>query len=192
MTAARCRQRFGVATAALVLSLFAGLATAADIDPVASQIGFTLKTRWGQSLLGVFPDPRGEVVELPDGRRQVHLQLATAHVEIVDHPSYTRYTRGSGFFDVEDYPRIEFRSDAYSPALLRSGGVLKGSLTIRNMTHREVFTISPSTCATPARDCDVVATGTIRRSHYGMGRWDLAVSDQVRFTLRVRVRGSDA
>jgi polyisoprenoid-binding protein YceI len=37
----------------------------------------------------------------------------------------------------------------------------------------------------------VVATGSIDRSNYGMGRWDFALSSQVRFDLRVRVRADD-
>jgi polyisoprenoid-binding protein YceI len=168
--------------------MVAGVAAAAEIDPVASHIGFILKTRWGQSLEGRFPEARGEVAELPDGRHQVRLQLAARAVEIEGHASYTRLTRGSGFFDVEDYPLVEFVSDAYAPGLLHSGGALSGTLTIRNLRHREVFTISPARCARPARDCDVVASGSIHRGDYGMDRWNFALSDTVRFSLRVRVR----
>jgi len=171
-----------------VAMLAAGIASAADIDPVASHIGFTLKTRWGQSLEGRFPDARGEVVELPDGRHQVRLQLTTRSVEIVNHASYTRLTRGSGFFDVAQYPLVEFVSDVYSPELLRRGGPLSGTLTIRNVHRREVFTITPTVCAQPAHACDVVASGSIHRSDYGMDRWNFALSDKVRFSLRVRVR----
>jgi len=173
-----------------VAMLAAGIASAADIDPVASHIGFTLKTRWGQSLEGRFPDARGEVVELPDGRHQVRLQLTTRSVEIVNHASYTRLTRGSGFFDVAQYPLVEFVSDVYSPELLRRGGPLSGTLTIRNVHRREVFTITPTVCAQPAHACDVVASGSIHRGDYGMDRWNFALSDKVRFLLRVRVRES--
>jgi polyisoprenoid-binding protein YceI len=35
----------------------------------------------------------------------------------------------------------------------------------------------------------VVASGTIRRSNYGMDRWKFAVSEDVGFSLRMRVRG---
>jgi polyisoprenoid-binding protein YceI len=37
----------------------------------------------------------------------------------------------------------------------------------------------------------VVATGSIRRSNYGMDRWKFAVSEDVRFSLRMRVRRDD-
>ena len=98
---------------ASVLLLAASLACATELDPVASQIGFTLRTRWGQSLQGRFPDARGEVAELADGRHQVRLQLSTRSVEILGHPSYTRLTRGDGFFDAERYPQVDFVSEAY-------------------------------------------------------------------------------
>lgn len=185
----RARHRIGHAC---VLLLAASLACATELDPVASQIGFTLKTRWGQSLQGRFPQASGEVAELADGRHQVRLQLSTRSVEIVGHPSYTHLTRGDGFFDAEHYPHVEFVSDAYTPQLLHQGGALPGVLTIRDVRHREVFTISAATCAQPARDCDVVASGSIRRADFGMDRWGFALSDKVVFSLRVRVRRDDA
>ncbi|MEO6138275.1 MAG: YceI family protein [Luteimonas sp.] len=171
----------------VALTLCATLASATRIDPVASHIGFTLKTRWGQVLEGRFPDAQGDVEELRDGRHQVRLQLATRTVEILGHDAYTRLTRGNGFFDAAEYPWVQFVSDAYSPDLLREGGALQGVLTIRNVRRREVFTISPSRCAKPGRQCDVIASGDIRRQDYGVDRWNFALSDKVRFTLRVRV-----
>ena len=35
---------------------------------------------------------------------------------------------------------------------------------------------------------DVIASGSIHRGDYGMDRWTFALSDKVRFLLRVRVR----
>jgi polyisoprenoid-binding protein YceI len=189
MTRRRRRILRDALLATVLLATGVGVAWAAGIDPQASRIGFVLKTRWGQNLQGHFPDPRGEVVALPDGRHQVVLRLSAATVEIAGHPAYTRFSRGIGFFDAAEYPQIEFRSDPYATQLLRHGGALPGQLTIRDVTRREVFTISPAACDAPARGCDVVATGVIRRGNYGMGRWNVAVGDQVRFQLRVRVLG---
>jgi polyisoprenoid-binding protein YceI len=160
-----------------------------SIDPSVSQIGFTLTTRWGQTPQGRFPHYQGEVADMGDGRHRVRLRLSTRDVEIVDHPSYTRLTRGNGFFDAMHFPQVEFVSDAYPPTLLRDGGAMTGTLSIRGIRRHEVFVVSPATCAQPARDCDVVATGTIDRGDYGMGRWNVALSSEVRFNLRVRVRG---
>ena len=69
--------------------------TLATVDP-ASRIEFALTTFWGQTLIGRFPQSTGEVVALPDGRRQVRLLLPTTDVEIADHPRYTRFAQRAG------------------------------------------------------------------------------------------------
>ena len=181
--------RSAIAVASLLgLALAGSLARAADIDPATSQIGFRLATRWGQTLQGRFPDSGGVVEQLADGRHQVRLKLSTRTVEIVGHPAHTRMARGRGFFDAPDFPQIEFVSEPYAPELLREGGALPGMLSIRDVRRREVFTIEPARCDAPARACDVVGTGSIHRDDYGLGRWGFALTDRVRFSLRVRVR----
>lgn len=179
--------------AALVATLLSAallwpVGSATQIDRDASRITFTLKTRWGQTLQGRFPEYSGDIVALGDDRRQVQLQMATRAVEILGNPRYTRFARGSGFFDAQRYPQLGFVSEPYPPALLHAGGALAGTLRIRGIQRREVFTIDPATCARPARDCDLVANGSIARSDYGIDRWNFALSDQVRFTLRIRLR----
>ena len=172
----------------LLLLAMPAAATLPDraLDAGRSQIGFTLRTRWGQLLEGRFPDWSGLIRTLPDGAHQVRLTLATAGVEIDGNRSYTRITRGPGFFDVERYPEVVFVSDPYPTALLRDGGELTGVLSIRGVRQRESFRIQPAACDRPALDCDVVGQGDIRRSRYAMDRWGYALSDQVRFTLRIR------
>lgn len=182
---------FATVSASLCLCALAAAslaAHAADIDPQHTQIGFTLKTRWGQTLQGRFPRYSGDIESLDDGRERVRLRLSSKDVEIVGHPSYTDMTRGRGFFEADRFPEVEFVSEPYAPALVADGGKLAGQLTIRDVTRRETFTIQPSACARPAVDCDVVASGSVRRADYGVDRWVLAVSDSVRFTLRLRVR----
>lgn len=169
-------------------ALSAPAAPAAEIDTTQSRIGFTLKTRWGQSLEGRFPDWRGEIVEVSEQRRQVRLHLPTRDVEILDHPQYSKVTRGKGFFDADQHPWVEFVSDPYTDELLRDGGLLGGALTIRGVRRREVFALEPATCARPTLDCDVVASGVVYRSDYAMDRWAFALADRVVFTLHIRTR----
>lgn len=162
-------------------------ATGRAFDATRSEIGFILRTRWGQQLDGRFPEWSGEILALPDGAQQVRLTLATGGVEIVGNRSYTRITRGPGFFDVERHPEAVFVSDPYPAGLLRDGGAMTGVLSIRGVRQRESFRIEPASCERPAIDCDVVGQGDIRRSRYAMDRWGYALSDQVRFMLRIRV-----
>lgn len=168
--------------------LAAAHGAAAEIDPAVTRIGFTLKTRWGQVLRGRFPTYTGEIETLGDGRHRVRLALSARDIEIVGHPSYTSMTRGDGFFQADRYPEVTFVSDPYPLSLLAAGGRLGGELTIRDVRRRETFMIVPATCDRPTYDCDVVAGGSVRRTDYGVDRWVLAVSDIVRFDLRLRLR----
>lgn len=163
-----------------------------EIDTARSRIGFTLRTRWGQELEGRFPQWRGVIEQVTPQRRRVRLQLPTSEVEILEHPQYSRITRGKGFFDAEHHPWVEFVSDPYDDALLREGGLLGGQLTIRGVRRREVFSVEPSACERPTIECDVVATGVVYRSDYAMDRWAFALADRVVFALHLRTRPSGA
>nr|WP_283254813.1 YceI family protein [Luteimonas galliterrae] len=177
---------------ALCLAWTAARATQVEVDPLQSRLGFSLQTRWGQTLEGRFPQYEGEIVTMEGGRHRVQLRLDSGSVEIADSPRYSRYARGPRFFDAEDHPKIEFVSEPYDQALLRHGGELGGRLTIRGVTRREVFTIAPSACERPGYDCDVVARGSVRRENYGINGFGLAIHNRVHFFLNVRVRDEPA
>ncbi|VXB12747.1 conserved exported hypothetical protein [Luteimonas sp. 9C] len=156
------------------------------LDTKRSEIGFNLRTRWGQQLAGRFDDWRGDIAVLGDGRHQVRLILDAGSVEIIDSRAYTRVTRGPGVFDAARFPEVRFVSDPYPATLARDGGEMTGILSIRGVQRRETFRIAAAECARPGLDCDVIGEGDVRRSQYAMDRWSYALADQVRFTLRIR------
>lgn len=156
-----------------------------QIDP-ATRVGFTLQTRWGQTLHGRFPKVEGRIEIDAADQRRTYLRLDAAQVEITDSPRYSRFARGPRFFDATRYPQVEFVSDPYSARLLREGGALFGELRLHGVQRRERFTVEPSSCARPGVGCDIVAHGTVRRSAYGLDSWSAALRESVTFTLRVR------
>lgn len=174
---------------ALAMLLLAGTAAARaqPLDPARSQVGFEIQTRWGQRLRGEFARHSGSVTQRPDGTRQVRLLIEAASVDIQGHANYTRFARGEGFFDAAQHPQIEFVSHPYAPDLLRDGGPMAGRLRLRGVEREAVFVIEPAGCERPAVDCDVVASGSVDRIDFGMDRWRVAIRDQVRFELRVRL-----
>lgn len=178
----------GIALGALFTAIPALPAVAQALDPERSRIEFDLRTRLGQIITGYFPRYEGEVVQLPDGRHEVRIRLATASVEVTGSRRYTRFARGERFLDAEHHPWVEFRSDPYVGELVRSGGPLYGTLSMHGVSRREAFVLAPSDCARPARDCEVVAQGRVLRTDYGMESWRWALTDDVNFRLRVRLR----
>ncbi|WP_165942440.1 YceI family protein [Luteimonas terricola] len=173
----------------VALLLVAAPVRAAEIDPLQSEVGFSLVTRWGEVVDGRFPVFNGHLSDLGDGRQQVRLSLSAADVEILGSLRHTHLTRGRGFFEADRYPTITFVSDPFFPALLVEGGALPGVLNIRDVQRREVFTTLPSACGRPAVDCPVLAAGIIDRGDYGMTRWSFAIGRKVRFQLRIRAGG---
>lgn len=159
---------------------------ALPLDPVHTRVAFRLGTRWGQRLRGTFPVRDGEVRVHGDGRRDVTVRLDSTRMQITGQPRYTRWARGPDFFDVDRHPLIEFRSERYDSALLRDGGDLRGTLTMRGISRPVRFVLEPAECPAPAQDCDVVASGSVDRTEFGMAGWRMAVGDAVRFELRVR------
>lgn len=158
------------------------------LDPAHTRFEFELRTHWGRRVTGTFPRYGGDRDLLPDGRQQVRLRLATAEVHVAESTRYTSLARSKRFFDAERYPAIEFVSEPYSEALTQAGGKLRGQLTMHGVSHTETFTLAPAQCARPGLDCDVVANGSVDRTRYGIDDWRVALSDTVRFTLRVRWR----
>ncbi|MCL7715765.1 YceI family protein [Stenotrophomonas mori] len=177
----------------LTLLSAAGVASAAQplqFDTTHSRFGFEIRTRFGQKIEGEFPRFDGWITVLPDGRHQVRLRMFAEYVEIPGKPRYTGWMRGEEFFDVQRHPLVEFESDPYAPEIVGQGGDVRGRLTIRGVSRREVLHLQEPECASPGYDCDLVSRGTIQRGRYGMDSWQFALSDRVTFILRTRLTGA--
>jgi polyisoprenoid-binding protein YceI len=174
---------------ALILAFVLPLSASAQaLDATRSHFSFELRTFWGQVIVGNFPRYEGEVAVLPDGRHQVNIRLATADVEVDGPGHYTRFARSERFLDAEHHPWVAFQSEPYAPELVRSGGPLRGVLNMRGISRTETFILTPSDCPRPGYECDVAAQGSVSRTDYGLESWRWALTDQVRFNLRVRLQ----
>nr|WP_051885208.1 YceI family protein [Lysobacter sp. ESA13C] len=186
------RLRSRVAAGAAFAAAFACPAWAQStfqvFDPDHTRFSFELRTRWGQKVAGVFPRYDGEVTTLADGRHQVRIRLATAAVQLGDSERYTRLARGERFFNAPLYPYIEFLSEPHAPDLVRTGGALRGKLTLHGVSRMETFVLGAPACARPGEDCDAIAQGSVSRYDYRLDGWQFALGDRVRFTMQVRLK----
>lgn len=178
----------GAALACAAPAAAAQAPPAVAFDTDKSWLGFEVRTRFGQRLVGEFPRYEGAVEHLPDGRHRVRLRVATGEAAIPGRPRYTGWMHGQSFFDSVRYPWMEFVSEPYDPALVHEGGPLKGRLSLRGVTRDEELEVVRAACARPGRDCDIQVGGGIDRADYGMRDWQLALADQVRLEVRVRLR----
>lgn len=183
--------RSGWAAVMLALLMPAAWAQQYPIDVDGSELGFEIRTRYGQRLQGRFPVFSGHLQVLPDGRHQVSLILAADHAQIPGYKRYTRWLRGEDFFDAGHHPQILFRSQPHWPQLAIDGGTLDGQLTLRGIPGVVTLNVSPAACARPGYDCPVSGRGTVSRAAHGMDGWQFAVSDRVTFVLHLRLSGAD-
>lgn len=176
----------------LAVAAAAQAAPAVAIDPAHTELGFEVRTRYGQRLSGHFPVFRGQLLALADGRRQVQLTIDARHAEVRGHPRYTRWLRSAEFFDVQRHADIVFRSDPIPPGLGATGGRLGGELVLRGVHGVLALDVVPAACTRPGYDCPLSGRGTVSRAAFGMDGWQLAVSDRVTFVLHVRLTGADS
>ena len=87
---------------------------------------------------------------------------------------------------------MTFVSDPYPLGLLQTGGELHGRLRLHGIERRERFVLAPAACSNPGRECPIVARGAVRRSDYDLDGWSMAMRDEVRFSLHVRLRDTGA
>ncbi len=182
--------RWGVLLTLLLLAGPASAGQSLQFDMAHSRFGFEIRTRFGQTIEGVFPNFDGQVMVLPDGRHQVRLRMYTRDVEIPGKPRYTGWMRGEEFFDAAQHPVVEFSSDPYDPDITRRGGKIDGTLSIRGISRRETLRLQEPECERPGYDCDLISRGTVQRGRYGMDSWQFALSDRVIFILRARLAGA--
>ena len=156
-------------------------------DPARSQARFKVRMRILPAATGHVLDVRGQLQ--PEGARQrVEVEVDGRKLRFAGPSWMAKVTRSEQFLDVDQHPRIFFRSDAFAPSLLRNCGQLRGELTLRGQTRPVAFNVAPSACATPGRECDILVTGRVSRAAFGMHAYRLTVRDSVDFEFQVRLK----
>jgi len=173
--------------ALLVPARLPAQSTPLQIDGTHSEARFVVKLRWGMRTQGTITAVSGEMSgDATQGWRV--LVLADGHSLVVKGPRWMdRVTRSDSFLAVDSHPDIRFHSERFSDQLLRSGGRIKGELTLRGLTRPVSFRLLPSSCDQPGRDCDLQVNGIINRKEFGMTAYPVSVRDDVELNMRVRL-----
>jgi polyisoprenoid-binding protein YceI len=190
------------ARAVLALAVASGTAEAATldvasagedaqaIDPRRSSAGFLVTLRMRGPAEGRIPGVSGALHGSAATGWRVDVRLDAKGLRFAGPQWMERATRSAAFLAVDRYPSIRFASARFDDALLRSGGVLAGELTLRGQHHQVAFTMLPPGCARPGRDCDIRVEGAVSRRAFGMTAHRAMVLDRVDLHIRVRLRGT--
>ena len=180
----RARMHVLVASLALLCG-YAGADERGDVvtialDSARSRADFEVKVLWLIGVHGRFGQVHG-VVTLDRFRSTI---MADARIDVdtitMRNHGYEQWVKSAEFFDAAHYPQIHFVSHAVPVERLRAGGEITGTLTVRDISRPVTLDIEPSDCIEAiASACAVEASGTIRRSDFGMRSRRGTLSDKV-------------
>lgn len=187
----------GLAGAALALvasgwvssvALAIGPGDAPEIDAAASRAGIVVDLRIGGRVEGDFKTLEGRIERLDDGRLQVWVRL-DARSLVLNGPAWMgRSMRSDKFLDVQAHQWIQFRSEPFHPDLVRDGGVMAGSLQLRDQARPVRFQVRASGCDSPGYACEIPVSGEVSRRDFGMEAYRVWLHDRVGFDFHVRLR----
>ncbi|HEV3288816.1 MAG TPA: YceI family protein [Streptosporangiaceae bacterium] len=179
----------GTQTATSIPGYTAGTWT---IDPVHSEVGFTVRHMMVSKVRGKFTTFSGEIVTGADPLDS----SVTAEIDLgsitTGNEQRDAHIRSADFFEVEKYPAMTYRSTG-----IRAGGdgfVLDGQLTLRGVTRDVPLTLELNGFGPDAYGgtrAGFSATAEISRSDFGVS-WNAAiagggvvVSDKVTIQLEI-------
>ena len=170
--------------------------TVYQIDPVHSNIQFSVRHMMVSNVRGNFTGLTGKVVYDPDNlsASTVHAEIDAATINTFD-ASRDAHLKGADFLDVEHYPNITFESTKVE----KDGDGLKltGNLTIHGIT--KPATLKVEEIAPEAKDpwgntrAGASVKGKVNRTDFGLA-WNTAletggflVGDDVKFDFEIQL-----
>jgi len=179
-------------TTAATVSIPGCVAGVWDVDPVHSEVSFTVRHMMVSKVRGRFGTFSGQIVTGDD----VTGSSVTASIDVasVDTGNEHRDTdlRSANFFDVEAYPRWTFRSTGVR--VDGDGLVVDGDLTIKGVTRSASLALEVNGIGTDLSGgtrAGISASTTIDRNDFGvdvklpLDGGGVVVGDKVRINLEI-------
>jgi polyisoprenoid-binding protein YceI len=184
------RRRIAAVTLALTFSALAPLASSAQswrIDEKRTSIGFKIDAVGFPTTRGRFTHYSGRVLIDFDspGKSFTTFTVDSASVD-VGSPAYTNFVKGAALLNVEKFPTMSFASTQVEKLDQRTARVV-GNLTMLGVTKPIVLTVNVE--ADPVikgRSVSFAATGTIKRSEFGMIFGIPLIDDVLEITVKTR------
>lgn len=175
---------------ALLFAAGLPLAQAAEyaIDPTHTYASFEIDHLGFSTQRGQFNRSSGSVEFDPEGKvGRIDIRIDAASLD-TGFDLRDDVLRGEGWFNVKDFPDILFRSQKLVFSEDRLSAV-EGTLVMLGETRPMRLEISRFKCglnlANRKRGCGADATGSLRRSEFGMNNGQPFIGDEVRLRIQV-------
>lgn len=164
------------------------------LDEGGSRIGFEVSVLGMIGLQGTFERFSGRVDRVGENALDLHAVEFTVEAGSLSmrQPRQEAWARSPEFFSVDRHPYIRFRSDPFPGDLALRGGSLDGRLELRGHERPVRFQIVSEACMPEGSACHIDVEGRVRRSEFGMRSRRIAVGDQVRLYMQLRIVRGDA
>lgn len=163
-----------------------------SVDPAGSRVEFAVKHMLLATLRGRFGEFEGTLAVGPDGVATALGSVEAGSIETDESVRDEHLRRSADFFDVERFPRIEFRSTRIEEP--RDGQLrIVGELTMRGLTHEIVLDGGAREARRDgaARRVELELKGELNRKEFGL-TWNQAldsggmlIGNTVRITLTI-------
>jgi polyisoprenoid-binding protein YceI len=182
-----------------LLTGFAAPALAApekfNLDKPHTQIVFVVSHMGFSHSYGKFTDYAG-TVNIDDAeptKSNADVTIQTASIDL-DDQKWNEHLKGKDFFDVEKFPTMTFKSTKVEKTGDKTANVT-GDLTLLGVTKPVTLAVvHNNTGKHPMKDIRATgfsATGTIKRSEFGMNYGLPMIGDDIKILIEVEAYGED-
>jgi polyisoprenoid-binding protein YceI len=155
-------------------------ATEYTIDPARTLVSFEMRSL-GTIQRGEFGRAAGSVI-LDSGQERGELAIVIdARSLKAGSEATARFVRGPAMLNTEVHPQIQYRAQRF----VFTGGRparIEGELTLLGVTRSVALDVSRYDCIDER--CAIVATANLKRSAFGMTRYLMFASDEVKLAIQ--------
>jgi polyisoprenoid-binding protein YceI len=158
-----------------------------DLDSAHTYPSFQINHLGFSEMRGSFTSTSGSLVydqEKHSGSVSVTIQAASIDTGFAKRDEHLR---SKEFFNVDKYPTLSFKSDAFQLDPDKAATV-NGSLTLLGVTRPVALEVRPTRCGKRMdKDfvCGAVVSGQIKRSDWGLNAYVPFVGDEVKLSIEV-------
>jgi polyisoprenoid-binding protein YceI len=166
------------------------------IDPVHTRVAFQVSHAGFSNPVGSFSQSVGELDFDPDDAAadRVDVRIPIATLDLGDESWQGKILDGT-FFDAKKYPEARFVS-THVEKTGDTAYTIEGTLTLHGVSHpvrlQATFNALRHHPLTFRRTIGFSASGTLKRSDFGMTSWSSLVGDEVRLLIEVEAQKSTA